>query len=348
MAVLQVPAVLATDRKSPEGDGPPGSRPAGIPAGEFAGEHEPVLVRELVEGLAGVFEESQRGLFVDGTLGAAGHASAVLARFPKLELLGFDHDEDSLALAERQLAPFGGRVRTRRARLSELSERLAGEEAPQLALVDLGVCSIHLDRADRGFSFASDGPLDMRMDRRRETTAADILATWDEQRLADLIYHEGGERRSRPIARAICEARRRAPFLRTAALADLISRTVTGKGGPGGGPIHPATKTFQALRRAVNQEGAELEQALLAFESHLAPGGVLAVISFHSGEDGVVKRFLKRAQQTGTFEALTRKPLGPARDEVRRNARSRSARLRLARRTDQRVGVGDQARGSEQ
>ncbi len=295
----------------------------------FDGSHEPVLLRELLRGVRESFKTGPRGLFVDGTLGAGGHASALLDEFEGLELLGFDHDEDSLALAERQLARFGSRIRIRRARLSELAEELEGEESPQLTLVDLGVCSIHLDRADRGFSFAADGPLDMRMDRRREITAADVVAEFDEQRLADLIFQEGGERRSRKIAHAICEARRRAPFLRTAALADLIARTVGG----GGGPIHPATKTFQALRREVNREGDELEAAIEAFAQHLAPGGVMAVISFHSGEDGVVKRYLQQAKQAGTFEILTRKPLGPERDEVRRNARSRSARLRLARRT---------------
>ena len=170
----------------------------------FDGSHEPVLLRELLRGVRESFKTGPRGLFVDGTLGAGGHASALLDEFEGLELLGFDHDEDSLALAERQLARFGSRIRIRRARLSELAEELEGEESPQLTLVDLGVCSIHLDRADRGFSFAADGPLDMRMDRRREITAADVVAEFDEQRLADLIFQEGGERRSRKIAHAIC------------------------------------------------------------------------------------------------------------------------------------------------
>ena len=289
--------------------------------------HEPVLVRELLALLAQAWGEDLAGLYVDATLGAGGHASRLLERFPGLRCLGLDHDEDSLAEAAQRLARFGGRVRTQRARLSELDRVLAEEAHVVLVLLDLGVCSLHLDRPERGFSFSADGPLDMRMDRRRETTAAQIVNVWDEKALADLLFTEGGERRSRRIARAICEARKRAPFLRTGALADLIERTVGG-----GGPIHPATKTFQALRREVNEEGEELSAALEACEQHLPHDALLCVISFHSGEDGEVKRFMQAGRRAGRFELLTKKPLGPERDEVRANPRARSARLRAARR----------------
>lgn len=321
MSTLALPLPMTFERELPDSFGP---------------DHEPVLVAKLLEAVSASFAVEPVGLFVDGTVGAGGHASVLLERFGGLRLLGLDQDEDSLALAADRLERFEDRARLDRARLSELDAVLDGESEPlRLALIDVGVCSIHLDRADRGFSFLSDGPLDMRMDRRLESTAADIVANYDETRLADLIYHEGGERRSRPIAKAICDARRRVPFLRTRALADLIERTVGG-----GGAIHPATKTFQALRREVNREGAELEAALAAFERHLAPGGVAAVITFHSGEDGVVKRFFANAKRAGTFELASSKPIGPERDEIRRNPRARSARLRLASRTDRPVGEG--------
>jgi 16S rRNA (cytosine1402-N4)-methyltransferase len=290
--------------------------------------HQPVLLAEVLAGIETAFGPDPAGLFVDGTVGAAGHAAAVLERFPRLRLLGFDWDPDSLALASQRLQPFGPRARLTRARLSELAQHLAKEpEAPLALLVDLGVCSLHFDRPERGFSVQADGPLDMRMDPSQERTAAHLLAALSETQLADLLYHEGGETRARRVAQAIVEARRRVPFLRTGALAQLIERTL----GPGG-RIHPATRTFQALRRAVNREDLELEALLECAQAHLAPGGLLATISFHSLEDGVIKRFLKAAQKRGDFAPLTKEALGPGRDELRQNARSRSARLRLWRR----------------
>ena len=191
--------------------------------------------------------------------------------------------------------------------------------------MDVGASSLQLDRPSRGFSFAKDGPLDMRMDPMRTVTAADIINGWGEQELADLFYVEGDEHRSRPIAAAIVRARTRVPFKRTGALAELIRDTVGG-----GGRLHPATKVFQALRREVNEERGELEAGLLAAEEHLEHGGVLCVISFHSGEDQVVKRYLAEGVEAGKWQLCTKKPLAPGRDEVRRNARARSARLRAA------------------
>jgi 16S rRNA (cytosine(1402)-N(4))-methyltransferase len=234
----------APGRGSPRADGP---RPV----------HLPVLLAEVLAGVEQAFGPDASGLFVDGTVGAGGHAAALLERFPRLELLGFDWDPDSLALAAQRLAPFGARASLRRARLSELEAHLADlDRAPRLLLVDLGVCSLHFDRPERGFSVLADGPLDMRMDPRQETTAAELVARLSEEQLAELIWREGGEPRSRRVAHAIVEARRRVPFLRTGALAQLIERTL----GPGG-KIHPATRTFQALRRAVNREDLELEAA---------------------------------------------------------------------------------------
>ncbi len=292
--------------------------------------HVPVLPEETLEALLdGRDPAVLDGWFVDATLGAGGHAELLLERCPRVRLLALDQDPTALALGRERLARFGDRVRLRRGRHSELCRVVRKERVGRLqgVLLDLGVSSMQLDRAERGFSFADDGPLDMRMDPDRERTAADIVNRWDEGDLADLLYYEGDETRSRRIARAIVEARRRAPFLRTAALAELVARTVGG-----GGKVHPATKTFQALRRAVNEEGDELLAGLQAAEHWLDAGGTLAVISFHSGEDRVVKRFLTDGSREGRWELQGKKPVAPGAAEVRENRRARSARLRGARR----------------
>lgn len=299
-----------------------------------AGEsvHVPVLPTETLDALlAGRDEQSLEGWFVDGTTGAGGHSELLLDRCPKINLLCIDQDPDALRIASERLARFGERVRLRRARHSELCRVIRKERIGRLTgvLFDLGVCSLHLDRPKRGFSFAEDGPLDMRMDPERERTAADIVNGWDESDLADLIYYEGDERQSRKIAAAIIEARRRSPFMRTSALAELIARTIGG----GGGKIHPATRTFQALRRAVNEEGDELMQALQTAEHWLEDGGVLAVIAFHSGEDRVVKRYFRDGAKANRWHLQSKKPLVASREETSRNRRSRSAKLRAAART---------------
>ncbi len=301
------------------------------PSGAAEGVHRPVLLAEVLAAVARVLGERPEGRFVDGTVGAGGHARALLERFPDLELFASDQDPDSLGLARERLAPFAERVHLHQARLSELDGWLAaaGEPAPVGLLVDLGVCSLHLDRADRGFSFQADGPLDMRMDPRLESTAADIVARWSEAELADLFFQQGGERRARRVAAALVEARRRAPFLRTGALADLVERVL----GPGG-RVHAATRVFQALRIAVNREDQELEQLLATAERRLAPGGLLLAISFHSGEDGRIKRFLAAGARAGTWLPEAGSPEEPSRAEVRANPRARSARLRVARRTE--------------
>jgi len=257
----------------------------------------------------------------------------LLGRFPDFSVLGSDQDDSILALAGKRLEPFQGRVRIVRSRMSELGEAVAALGEPPVGwLMDLGASSLQLDRAERGFSFQWDGPLDMRMDQRREVTAADIVNGWPEEQLADLFFQEGGERASRRVARAICEARRRVPFLRTRALADLIAHEL-GRGASA--KVHPATRVFQALRRAVNDEGGELEAGLALAEEHLADGGVLCAISFHSGEDVVVKRFLAERCRAGAFTSLTKGPLSGSPEEVRANPRARSAKVRAAARTRQ-------------
>jgi 16S rRNA (cytosine1402-N4)-methyltransferase len=315
---------------------------ARIMQGESFNPEQPVHVSVLPEEcfdalMAGRDPETVEGWFVDGTTGAGGHSELLLKRCPKIQLLCVDQDPEALKIATERLKPFGDRVRMRRSRHSELCRVIRKERIGRLSgvLFDLGVCSLHLDRATRGFSFAEDGPLDMRMDPSRERNAADIVNHWDESDLADLLYYEGDETHSRKIAKAIVEVRRRAPFMRTSGLAELVARTLGG----GGGKIHPATKTFQALRRAVNEEGDELGMALETAEHWLDEGGVLAVISFHSGEDRVVKRFFQNGRREDRWELASKKPISASHTETRTNRRARSARLRVAMRTRHRGGV---------
>lgn len=295
--------------------------------------HVPVLPSTVLEVLAGEDPDALRGWIVDGTLGAGEHAARMLEAFPNTQLLGVDQDPEILAYAKTRLAAFNQhteRARVRRGRITELGRILdeEGIEAPVGMLFDVGVSSLQIDTPERGFSFLADGPLDMRMDPTRDRTAADIINHWDETDLADLLFHEGGETRSRKLAAAIVEARRRAPFRRTLALAELCERAL-GRGGK----IHAATRCFQALRRAVNEEGEELLGALAVAQERLADGGKLIVISFHSGEDRQVKHFLADGMREGRWEVLTKKPKKADAAELRVNRRSRSAILRAAVRT---------------
>lgn len=303
--------------------------------------HVPVLADAVARLLGGSrSSDSVDGLMVDVTLGAGGHSNLLLGRFPRLRLLGVDQDPEILAHAGERLEPFQSRVRIEHARMSELDQILAGlDEQPIALLMDLGASSLQLDRPERGFSFAWDGPLDMRMDPRRARTAADIVNTWDEGDLADLFFHEGGERGARRVAKAIVEARRRTPFRRTRGLSEVVALSLgkpirsRSQDGPRRGSIHPSTRVFQALRRAVNEEAEELELGLKAAANHLAPDGRLLAISFHSGEDGVVKRFLSDGARAGEWSVETRRPIEATPAEVRENPRSRSAKLRVAVRT---------------
>jgi len=294
--------------------------------------HIPVLLEGVRRTLAEVLGATGAWL-LDGTLGAAGHSSVLLGDFPDLRVWGTDQDDQMLAVAQDVLASFGVRAVTTRARISELADLFASgdvpfEGAPAAMLFDVGVASPHLDQPERGFSFQADAPLDMRMDLRREVTAADIVNTWSPEDLADLLFSEGDERRSRQVAAAIVDARRRSPIQRTGLLADIVEGVV------GGGRIHGATRTFQALRREVNREDAELRAALELGERQLAPGGLLAVIGFHSGENRVVKRWAREAESRGTFERVHKKPLIADAAERRENPRARSAELRVLRRLD--------------
>jgi 16S rRNA (cytosine1402-N4)-methyltransferase len=308
---------------------------AGQPS-EF--RHEPVMLDEIVRALA----EVPPGVVVDATVGGGGHAAAVLASRPDLEVLGLDQDDDALAAATERLAGFGARARLRRARFDRLADVVGEEGAGDRVtgvLFDLGVSSPQLDRADRGFSFRHDAPLDMRMDRTAPLTAADVVNTYDEDRLAHLLATYGDERFARRVAHAIVGAR---PVASTAELADLVRTAIPAATRRRGG--HPARRTFQALRIEVNDELAVLERALVQAIDVLAPGGRCLALSYHSGEDRLVKAAFRHAADGGcqcppqlpcrcgavrTVRLVRRGAAKPAAAEAASNPRAESARLRI-------------------
>ena len=307
--------------------------------------HVPVLLEETVSNLV----TEPGGWYVDATAGAGGHAAAILAAAGlDARLLALDRDGEALELARAALAPFGDRAILERANFSELAEVAArhGVRGVRGVLLDLGVSSMQLDRPERGFSFQRDNPLDMRMDDRQELTAALLLKRLPEAELADVLWRYGEERMSRRIAKAVAQARARGAVPETTAqLAELVSNAKGGRRGH----AHPATQTFQALRIAVNGELAALETVLPAALDLLAPGGRLAVISFHSLEDRRVKQFM--AAHEGRMESLAkggsrwsgqlprarrvvRKAVVAGADETERNPRARSAKLRVLERME--------------
>ena len=288
--------------------------------------HEPVLRAETVE----LLEPAGRGLVVDCTVGTGGHAAALLEAGAD-RVVGLDRDAEVLPLARRRLAAWKDRVELVHADyrgLDDVLDRL-GVERVDGALADLGCSSVQLETDGRGFSFRRDDPLDMRMDRTAGPTLADLLAEATPEGLADVIFEYGEERRSRRIARAIVAARAGAGIGTTAELAAVVRRAARYRGRS---RIDPATRTFQALRIWVNRELDGLDAFLRAAAGRLKAGARLAVISFHSLEDRIVKRTLRELERGGelAMRILTRKPLRPAEDEVARNPRARSARLRAA------------------
>jgi 16S rRNA (cytosine1402-N4)-methyltransferase len=285
-----------------------------------ASGHQPVLLLETME----LLRVRAGGLYVDGTVGLAGHACEILRRSaPDGRLVAFDRDAETMERARETLSPFAERARLVHADWREVPRVLGAARADGI-LLDLGVSSVQLDTAERGFSFQQDGPLDMRMDRSQGPTAADVVNRTRETELADLIYRYGEERASRRIARAIVRARERRHFQTTGELAAVV-RSAAGRARRPG--LDPATLTFQALRIHVNGELEGLGDALRSLAATLAPGGRMAVIAFHSLEDRAVKQAFRAAATEG-FTLLTKKPQGASPDEVRRNPRSRSARLR--------------------
>ena len=289
------------------------------------GGHVSVLYDEVLAWL----RPHSGGWYVDATLGGAGHAKGILiASHPDGRLVGLDADPGALSFASKVLESFGDRVLLRSANFRQLGEVVLalGIKEVDGILMDLGLSSRQLDDAERGFSFSQDGPLDMRMDRDRGQSAADLVNHLSEADLANLLWRYGEERKSRRIARAITAAR---PLATTGQLADLVARTVGRRE-----KIHPATRTFQALRMAVNDELAALGEALEAAYSHLRLGGRMVIITFHSLEDRVVKRSFKRWSQIGEgqhkLRIITRKPVLPSAEEIEFNPRSRSAKMRVA------------------
>ena len=283
--------------------------------------HRPVLVEEVLRQL----EPRPDGVVVDATLGAGGHAEAILeASSPSGRLLGLDRDEGALAVARERLHRFGDRVRLRQGSFADLSEHLDREGFTKLngVVADLGLSSAQLDEGERGFAFSAEGPLDMRFDRSTGDTAAELINRLDEKELADVIFNFGEERKSRAIARRIVQRR---PIDTTAELRRAV-HSVLGPARRGG--IDPATRTFQALRIAVNHELEALDAFLENAAERLAPGGRLVVISYHSLEDRAVKWAFREKKDSESFRVLTRKPVRAGEDEIAQNRRARSAKLR--------------------
>ena len=289
--------------------------------------HEPVLTAEALTFLA----PAGGGLFVDCTVGPGGHARALLEAGAS-RVIGLDRDRDALAIAAAGLAGFGDRVELVHADFRSVAEVLAsrGIETIDGALADLGVSSLQVDAAGRGFSFRRDEPLDMRMDRSAGATAADLVNTTTEAELADIIFRFGEERHSRRIAHAIVEARRRQPVATTGQLAAIVRRAMPTRGWQ---RIDPATRTFQALRIRVNRELEGLDTFLRSVVARLRDGGRVVVISFHSLEDRIVKHTLRALERVEALvKVLTKRPVVPGDAELARNPRARSAKLRAAER----------------
>ena len=297
--------------------------------------HTPVLLNVL----SGILSYPDEGTVVDATIGYGGHALEFGGRLTQKGLLiGLDVDDASLTVVGRKLEKLDCRVKLVRENFGRLDEVLeqSGIGQVDLILADLGVSSGQLADAERGISFQYDGPLDMRLDTRLERTAADLVNGLGQDDLANLIFRYGEERRSRRIARGIVTARREKPFERTLELVKVIirSRGITTKGRKS--RIHPATRTFQALRIAVNDELGQLETLLQKAPQLLKTQGQIAIISFHSLEDRLVKYNFRENKKNGFYEILTKKPLVADNEERQRNPRSRSAKLRVARKVEAR------------
>ena len=289
-------------------------------------QHAAVLLDAVLDQLA----PTSGGVYADVTLGGGGHAAAILERSaPDGRLIGTDRDPTALEAAAATLACFGDRATLRKARIGELAQVLSSLEIEQLdgLIADLGVSSAQLDRPERGFSLAKEGPIDMRMDPTEGETALELIGRCDAEELADLIYRYGEEHRSRKIARSVRRAYEEGELETTGDLRHAVLRAIGGRRGR----IDPATKTFQALRIAVNDELGELESLLAQAPRLLRIGGVVAVISFHSLEDRLVKHSFRDSQH---LLPLTKRPIIASQQERETNPRSRSAKLRAARRVE--------------
>lgn len=314
--------------------------------GSDAPSHIPVLLEPIMKAIAPV-----HGVWLDGTFGAGGYTRALLDA-GAARVLAVDRDPDVFMRAERWAAQYVERLVMVAGEFGQLDMLAEQNGAMQLdgIVLDIGVSSMQIDQAERGFSFAKDGPLDMRMSQ-SGVSAADIVNSAEEKTLADILFQYGEERASRRIARRIVNTRKDAPITTTGQLAALVASCLPY---PKPGHPHPATRSFQALRIAVNDELKQLVDGLVAAENALRPGGVLAVVTFHSLEDRIVKRFIQARSGAGPrgnrfqpeldvelprFERLTRKAVGPSDTEIADNPRARSAKLRMARRLDPPAGT---------
>jgi len=285
--------------------------------------HIPALVRETLDFL----NVRPEGNYLDATLGAGGHAQEILKRLESGRLLGLDRDPKALQVAGQKLARYGGKLIMQQGNFAEIEAWHAASGLPPVdgVVADLGLSSLQLDDASRGFSFSLPGPLDMRMDPQIKTTAADLVNHLPERDLAEIFFKLGEERHSRRIARAIVKAR---PYRLTTELAQVVTRAIPSRAGLH--QIHPATRTFMALRLAVNAELENLQQFLERVLLVLRPGGRVVILSFHSLEDRPVKQAFRRWQGEGRANILTRKVVRPGEEEIANNPRARSAKLRAA------------------
>lgn len=315
--------------------------------------HTPVLLNECLEYLSPVGETFENDAYmIDSTLGEGGHSNAFLSKFPNLHIIGLDADKNIQARAKERLSKFADEGRMRffngwfndfYANFDEQTELTQGKH-PNLILFDLGISVYHYERSGRGFSFRYDEPLDMRLNFEEGESAADIVNSWKEEELANMIYLYSDEKMSRRIAKAICDARSLSKIESSKALAEIIYNSVPGSYKHGN--IHPATRTFQALRIAVNSELRRLPQAIHLAFNILEVGGKLGVITFHSLEDRIVKNYFRNLGKqcvcppeqaicscggTACASILTKKPIDPTAQEVKENSPSRSAKLRVVR-----------------
>jgi 16S rRNA (cytosine1402-N4)-methyltransferase len=284
--------------------------------------HLPVMAREVI----GLLKPERGGVYVDATVGPGGHSEAILGRLAEGDvLIGIDRDEEAVRAAGERIRD--GRFVLKKGRFSDIARitRDLGFGKVDGVLFDLGISMLQLKGPERGFSFGSDGPLDMRMDRGGGATAADIVNSCSQKELERILREYGEERYARKIARAIVEGRRRGRINTCRELSELVGAAVGRRG-----RIHPATRTFQALRIEVNEELDELKKGLQSALSALAAGGRMVVVSYHSLEDRAVKVFIREKASEGAVRALTKKPLRPESEEVMRNPSARSARLRAA------------------
>lgn len=310
--------------KNPSEKKPCPSRVQSPPPGFIPELHTPVLLDETVRLLAPV----DGGIYIDGTLGLGGHAEKILqACGPTGTVLGFEWDADALHLAQKRLAPYGSRFQVQHRSYAEIMTglRATGISRVDGLLLDLGVSSLQFDTGERGFSLKADGPLDMRMDRREQRSAAEIVNEYSQEDLADIFYYYGEERQARRIAAHIVDARAKEPISTTAQLARIVAGAVPKRFQPR--KTHAATKVFQALRIAVNGELDNLQTALDAVPTILKPGGRVCIIAFHSLEDRLVKWKFREMPE---LVVITKKPVVPGRKEIGANPRARSAKLRAA------------------